>query len=359
MFKIYHKYIVTNFLKKFFLVSSIFFLLIIVLNIFEEISFFKDTNSNALLPFFLTLLNAPITLFEVFPFIFLISTQFFFFDIFQKDELLLLKNNGLSNFKVIKVLFTVSLFTGIFMIIVFYNFASGLKFFYTDIKNKYTDDNKYLAVVNESGIWLKDEINQSILIVKSEQIEKEYLLNLIINEFDIGFNHLQTIQSTRANILNKDWIIYSPTVTRNNISSKIDNELKLKTNFNRDIINNLFSNYSTLNILKLLNLKKDYESIGYSSDEIYIHLLKLISTPLFYALMTILASILMFNLKKNTVLFFHVLMGILISVIIYYLNFIFISFGNTGKIPPDIAVLLPIFFISIITIIGLVRINEK
>ncbi len=245
------------------------------------------------------------------------------------------------------------------MIIVFYNFASGLKFFYTDIKNKYTDDNKYLAVVNESGIWLKDEINQSILIVKSEQIEKEYLLNLIINEFDIGFNHLQTIQSTRANILNKDWIIYSPTVTRNNISSKIDNELKLKTNFNRDIINNLFSNYSTLNILKLLNLKKDYESIGYSSDEIYIHLLKLISTPLFYALMTILASILMFNLKKNTVLFFHVLMGILISVIIYYLNFIFISFGNTGKIPPDIAVLLPIFFISIITIIGLVRINEK
>ena len=42
-----------------------------------------------------------------------------------------------------------------------------LKFFYTDIKNNYSKDNKYLAVVNESGLWLKDEINQSILIVKA------------------------------------------------------------------------------------------------------------------------------------------------------------------------------------------------
>jgi len=37
----------------------------------------------------------------------------------------------------------------------------------------------------------------------------------------------------------------------------------------------------------------------------------------------------------------------------------FISLGNTGKIPIDISVFLPILFISIITIIGLIKINEK
>jgi len=51
--------------------------------------------------------------------------------------------------------------------------------------------------------------------------------------------------------------------------------------------------------------------------------------------------------------------GILISVFIYYINFMFISLGNTGKIPNYLSILLPIFFISIINLFGLTRLNEK
>ena len=104
MFKIYQKYIIINFLKKFINISLIFLFLIFILSILEEIKFFKDINVSFYYPYFLTFLNVPITLFEIFPFIFLISTQFFFYDLFKKDELNLLKN-GLSNFKLIKILF--------------------------------------------------------------------------------------------------------------------------------------------------------------------------------------------------------------------------------------------------------------
>ncbi len=359
MFKIYQKYIVYNFFNKLLFVTLIFFSLTIILNVFEEISFFKNTESNFLLPYFLTLLTAPITLFEIFPFIFLISTQYFFYDIFKKNELLILKNNGLNNLSIIKTLFIVSFVLGIFMIILYYNIASGLKFVYTDIKNKFTNDNKYLAVVNDSGIWIKDEINSSVVIIKSGNIKDDYLINVIINTFDNNFNHLSTIQSDKVDINNKSWIIFKPKITKANISEKIDDQIILKTNFDKEKINSLFSNFSTLNLLELINLKQDYESIGYSSDEILIHLFKLFSTPLLYSLLTVLASIVMLNIKKNQSLFFHVLLGILISVLIYYLNFIFASLGNTGKIPPNLSIFLPIIFISIITIIGLVRINEK
>ena len=71
MFKIYEKYLIKNFLRKFFLISLIFLSLIIILSILEEISFFKDLETSFLFPYFLTLLGAPITLFEIFPFIFL------------------------------------------------------------------------------------------------------------------------------------------------------------------------------------------------------------------------------------------------------------------------------------------------
>ena len=56
---------------------------------------------------------------------------------------------------------------------------------------------------------------------------------------------------------------------------------------------------------------------------------------------------------------FNIILGIFTSVLIYYFNYIFLSFGNTGKIPPNVSVFLPSFFLTIISIIGLVRINEK
>ncbi len=359
MFKIYQKYILKKFINKFFLISLIFFCLAVVLNIFEEISFFKNSDSNFILPYFLTILNAPITLFEIFPFIFLITSQFFFYEIIKNDEMFVLKNNGLSNLKIIKTLFFSTILMGLIIVLLFYNFSSKLKFIYTDIKNNYSNDNKYLAVVNESGLWLKDETEKSILIVKSKNIENNFLIDVVINEFNFDFKLNRTIQSSRVDISNKNWVIFEPTITtKNNLQNKF-NEINLTTSFDNDKIRSLFSNFSTLNIMQLFNLKKDYENLGYSSDEIEIHLFKIFISPYFYALMTVLSSIVMISVVKRSSIFFNIILGIFISVVIYYINFMFFSLGNTGKIPTEISVFLPILFLTIITIIGLVRINEN
>ena len=359
MFKTYERYIIRSFTNKFITISLIFFSLILILSILEEISFFKDLNTNFFYPYFLTLLSAPITLFEIFPFIFLLVTQFLFYDLFKKEELNLLKSNGLSNLKIISILFITSIAIGIFTVLIYYNAASKLKFFYTDIKNTFSNDNKYLAVVTDSGLWLKDEINNSVLIVKANYIKENFLREVIINEFDKNFNLKNTIQSEKVNIKNNDWIINNPTITINNISKNQEYSINLQTNFNKEKISSLFSNISTLNLMELFDLKNDYEKLGYSSDEIVIHLLKLFSTPFFYGVLTVLSAIIMFNFKKDRSLFFHIILGILMSVIIYYINFMFSSLGNNGKIPVIASIFMPILFISIIATIGLIRVNEK
>ena len=359
MFKVYQKYIIKNFLFKFLNISIIFFCLTIILGILEEISFFKNLEVNFLFPYFLTFLNAPITLFEIFPFIFLITTQFLFYDFFRRDELNILKKNGLSNINIIKILFFLSITLGIFTVAIYYNFASKLKFHYTSIKNDFSLDNKYLAMVTDSGLWIKDEINGSIFIIKSGFIKDNFLNETIINEFDPKFNLIQTIQSQKIDIQKSVWVIHGPKITKENITSSKFEKMYLETNFNYEKINNLFSNVSTLNLLELFSLKDDYENLGYSSDEIIIHLIKLFSMPLFYGVLTILSSIIMFNFKKDKSLLFHIIIGILMSVLIYYMNFIFNSLGNNGKIPVYLSIFLPMLFISTISIIGLIRINEK
>ena len=359
MLKTYEKFLIKSFINKFILISLIFLSLVLIMSVLEEISFFKNNDVNFFYPYFLTLLGAPITLFEIFPFIFLLSTQFLFYDLFKYEELNLLKVNGLSNLKIIKILFLTSFFIGILSVTIFYNFSSKLKFFYTDIKNQFSKDNKYLAVVNESGLWLKDEMNDTTLIVKANYIKDNHLIDVVINEFDNNFNLTKTIQSKRINIENKLWIIEDPIITKNNISKKNDAQLLFRSNFDTKKISNLFSNISTLNLFELFSLKKDYEKLGYSSTEIVIHLLRLSSTPLFFGILTVLSSVIMFNFRKDRSLFFHILLGILMSVIIYYLSFLFNSLGNNGKVPIIWSIFLPILFISIFAIIGLIRVNEK
>ena len=359
MFKTYEKYIIKNFLNKFLSISLIFLTLLIILSILEEISFFKNLSVSFFYPYFLTFLGAPITLFEIFPFIFLLSTQFLFYDLFRKEELSLLKVNGLSNLKIIFILFSTSILIGIFTVIFYYSLASKLKFYYTDIKNSFSNDNKYLAVVTDSGLWIKDEVNEDTLIIKAKYIKDDNLVDVIINKFDQNFNLIDTIQSNQINIYKKDWIIRDPTITKDNISKKKETDLVIKTNFNSEKIKSLFSNISTLNLLELFDLKNDYEKLGYSSDEIVIHLLQLVTTPIFYGVLTILSSIIMFNFRKDRSLIFHIILGIFMSVLIYYMNFMFSSLGNTGKIPIIVSIFLPILFISIIATIGLIRVNEK
>ncbi len=197
MLKTYQKYIIQKFITKFFLITFIFFSLTIVLGSLEEISFSKDLDINFIYPYFLTLLNAPITLFEIFPFIFLLTTQFLFYDLFKKEELNLLKTNGLSNFSIIKIIFLIAITIGLFNIIIFYNISSNLKFHYSNIKNNLSNDNKYLAMVTKSGLWIKDEVGEKKLIVKSRFIKDNFISETIINEFDKNYNLIRVIQSKK------------------------------------------------------------------------------------------------------------------------------------------------------------------
>ena len=100
--KIYLKHIYNIYISRFIIVTIVFSSLVFVLNILEEIKFFSDTEDvGVAFPIFLTILNLPSILYEIFPFIILITTQFFFMKFQDNDEILIFKNNGINNLKII------------------------------------------------------------------------------------------------------------------------------------------------------------------------------------------------------------------------------------------------------------------
>ena len=359
MIKVYQFYLIKSYWKSLFFVSLIFFSLSIILNIFEEVSFFKDIKVNSLYPVFLTLLTAPTIVYETFPFIFFISTQFLFIRLMDKEELDIFKKISLSNIKLIGILSISSFIISLILVTIFYNLASDLRFMYLEMKNKYSGDNKYLAVVTENGLWIKDEINGYTNIINAEKIDGKYLKKVTINQFSSDYTNINNIVADEINIENTDWLILRGSFSKINQSLKVKENVTFKSNFDAEQIKKMFSDLSSLNILQLNKLKKDYDNLGYSLTNINIHIQKLIAYPIYLTVMTIFASVVMLNIKRNKSKLFHIALGVLLSVLIYYVNYFSSLLGQNERLPEIMSIWSPLIIISLFCAIGLVRINEK
>ena len=356
--KTYIKFLLNLFNICFFKVFTIFFIIILITNVLEQIDFFKNLDLNFFYLIFLSFLNTPSIVFEILPFIFLLGTQVFFIQLIDKNELEIFKYTGLNNIKIVKIIGIYSFVLGIVFVVFFYNISSILKNSYLLIKNSYTNDDKYLAVITENGLWIKDEINNNINIINANAVNDQFLLDVSITKFNKDFEIIEIINSKKIDITTNRWKIFKPTILANNKQTEID-ELILQSNFNLKKINGLFSNLSSLTLIDLVKLRKSYVSLNYSVIDIDSHLYKVISYPLYLTLITIFSAVIMYSIgyQKNT--FYKITLGILLSVVIYYINHFLNILGANEKIPLFLSIFLPLIILSIINFISIIRLNEK
>ena len=356
--KTYIKFLVISFLKSFFNIFLVMLSLVFILNILQEIEFFSNKDVGSFYPIYLSLMSTPSIIFEMFPFIFLISTQFLFIKLFSNNEINIFKYSGLKNIKIIIILSTLAFAMGLVIITLFYNLSSNLQSYYLEIKNQYSKDKSYLAVINKNGLWIKDIINDEISIINSSKINNNFLTDTFITTFDKNYKLIRNIKSNKIDIRSNEWIINNATIFEDNTSNKIES-YKFKTNFNQKRIESLFSNLSSLSILKLLDLRNNYKLINYSVVDVDMHIHKIFTYPIYLMLMTIFSSIIMFNTKRFKSNTFKIVIGLFFSVTIYYIANFFNVIGTTEKIPLTIAIWSPLTILFILNFLMLVKINEK
>ena len=356
--RVYTKFLTSIFLSSLIFVIIITLSLIFILNLLSELDFFKEINIEIYFLLFLSILNSPSMIFEIFPFVLLITTQLFFIKLFNNNEIEVFKYSGLKNSTILRILSVNTILVSLVLITIFYNLSSNLKNFYLELKSPYTTDGKYLAVITNNGLWIKDEIDGKILIINASKIEKNFLINSFISEFDKNFNIQKNYKSNKIDISNKDWIILDAKIYENN-NYKIEEKVNLKTNFDYKKIRSLYSNLSSLSLYELYELRKNYIRLNYSVTEVNLQILKIITYPIYLLLIVIFSSLIMFNVKKITGNTFKITLGLFSSVIIYYLNNFFYVLGSTEKVNLIISISCPLILLALTNFIMISKINEK
>ena len=94
-----NKYLVSQFLKSFFNVVLIFIALGLIMNVFEEINFFRKFNVNIAVPIGLSFMVIPSMLINILPFIVFLSSMAVFIKLKNNRDLISIKILGYSNMK--------------------------------------------------------------------------------------------------------------------------------------------------------------------------------------------------------------------------------------------------------------------
>jgi len=337
--------------------TLIFFSLSFILNLFEEINFFKDYKVGVDVPILMSLLFIPNLVFNMFPFIILLSGIWFFLKIKKTDEIIALKAAGLSNLSVLSVPSFLSIVIGIFFITSLSPITSALVKKYESIKNTYEKEQESLASVTVNGIWIKEKN----FIIQSSSLDNKNLKNLTIYEFDDNFIFLKRIEADEADITNKTWILKNPIIINEN-GKKLhyeDEVFYYDSFYNVDKIISLYSNLDTVSFWDIKKEIKILEERGYSTNDMRAKMQRSLAFPFFLLGMVLLSGVFTLSSNFRESNWTYVFLSIITSVLVFYLNDFSAALGKTDKLPVELSVWMPILIIFIFNTVGIIHANQK
>jgi len=358
---IINKYLAKEFTKIIINMIFIFFSLGFIMNLFEEINFFKDINVGFYIPILLSSLIVPSLLYNMFPFIILLSGIWFFLKIKKSDEVTALKISGMSNFSIIIIPSLLSILIGIIFITSINPVTSALVKKYENLKGSYERDKEYLAAITENGIWIKEKNLEKNNIIRSSNLEGENLINVTIYEFDQNNNFVRRIEAKSANISSITWSLKNVKIINENGNILSENEKNLSYNSLYDLekIKTLYSNLDTISFWNIENEIKLLEERGYSTKKMETKLQRSFAFPFFLLAMVVLSGVFTLGIKSKDSNLTYVFIAIITCVLIYFFNDFSAALGTTEILSVGIAVWMPIIIIFIFSAVGVIYANQK
>ena len=356
-----NKYLAKEFIKIVINTSIIFFCLGFIMNIFEEINFFKDFNVAIVTPIMLSLLFIPSLLNYFFPFVILLSGMWFFLKIKKTDELTSMNVSGMSNLSVIIIPSILSIILGIFCVTALNPITSLLVKKYETVKGNYEKEQDYLATVTVNGIWIKERGLKANYMIRASHLEKENLMEVTIYEFDKDNNFTRRIEADSANITSLKWVLKNITVI-NSDGIMLTEPIKDPFYFSMYDIKKIKSLYSNLDTISFWDLEHEINLLkqrGYSTREMQVKLHRSLAFPFFLLSMVLLSSVFTLGttFKENN--WTYVFLTIISSVLIFFFNDFSAALGKTDKLPIELSVWMPITIIFIFSFVGIIHANQK
>lgn len=382
-------YIAKKYIKQFLQIISAFALLIFLINFIEIFNRNSSSYSSFYVQLKLAILAVPQFVNEISTSVILISAIICYFNLATKNEITIARISGLSIWHITQPIAISAFILGIFWVLVFQPLTTLSLNYIEKTESKIAKNNSENVVTqNSKGIWFRQEnldLKGQEIIFNSQNADKNDLIfyNNTIWFFDENGVFYKKINSTTMTLKDNKFILENaitnsliPSLnyeknqknfkqlskeSQNFINQK-SNALVISTDIDREfirkkIINNL-ENVNTFTIYQLPNLIKDMENSGLNSQKFKVRFNYLITLPLMFLAMSLIACFFGINHVRNHRAVIIIFLGIITGVALYIVSAIITSFGSSGLISVFASTWMP-SFICIAVAILLIYSKEK
>lgn len=355
-------YITRNYIISFLALLGIMIGIIFMFDLIELLRRASDKDLSFWLVFQMALLKIPEVSQRLISFAVLFSSIYTFWRLTKSNELVIARAAGFSVWQFLLPILIVAFGIGVLKISAINPVSAVFLSKFEQMENKYLKQHVDLIKYNETGLWLRQQDakeNKQIIL----HAEKFQPLTWTLSEVQI-FTLVDDLAVKRTDALTgylKDNIWYFKDVTHHNFETPPEqgDSYILRTTITPKEIEDSFASPDTISFWNLSSFINSIEAIGFPTTKLKIYQQSLLSDPLLFLAMVLIAASVSLRPPRKGRIFAIITIGIIIGFLVFILDNFLQAFGLTEEISPFVAAWSAPFITFILGLTTLLYLEES
>ncbi len=335
--------------------------LLSIIYLFDTVELIRRASKHPDIPMILVLQMGLLKLPEVgqvlFPFAVLFSAMFTFWQLTRKYELIVVRAAGFSVWQFLLPIAAVGLLFGVMQITIINPVGAVFVGKFEELERTYLKRQKNQIAVFREGLWLKQailiesddtyedksDLVSGYIILHAQKIQqpKWMLNNVTIFYFTDNNRFLQRADAKTATLKDNSWHLDDVIIHKASGSFVKESSYKLPTTLTRQEIEESFASPESMSFWKLPAYIRTLERTGFDATKLKVYYHSLLSQPLMFCAMILLAASVSMRPPRARGTFTMVATGVFIGFIIFFLSSFLQALGSSQQIPIALAAWSP------------------
>lgn len=338
------------FLNTLFLVSA----LLMVVYLFDTVELIrrasKHDDISAWLVMQMGLLKLPEVGQILLPFAILFSAMFTFWQLTKRSELIVVRASGFSVWQFLSPVLAVAFLFGVIQMSIVNPIGSLLVSKYEQLENEFLERRDSEIALFKEGLWLRQNAeddehisDDGYIILHAARIQQPdwTMKKVSIFFFEKDDKFVKRIEAKTANLLPGRWILHNAEIFEKQQDSIDVRSYELPTNLTISDIEESFSSPETMSFWRLPSHIQTLEDTGFDAARLRVHYHNLLSQPLMFAAMVLLAATVSMRPPRfrGAATLFGI--GIFMGFIVFFASSFLQALGSSGQMPVILAAWSP------------------
>jgi lipopolysaccharide export system permease protein len=341
-------YFIYRFVKVVAQVFAIFFGILMLTDMVEQLRRFSDQSISLTDAATLSLLNVPATLYLILPLIFILASITLFLALAKSSELVVVRASGRSGLRFLLAPVGAAFVLGTIAVAVLNPLVAATSKEYDLLYAHLARGEDSILSVNENGLWLRQggADGQTVIQAVRANLDGTRLYGVSFLVFDTQGNPVQRVEAEEAQLVAGAWDLkaskyWDLTAPNPEVTSEVKATATLASELTQDSIRDSFGTPSAVPIWALPDYIDKLERAGFSARSYRVWLQMEMALPLLLSAMVLVAAGFTMRHARFGQTGQRVLLALMAGFAIFFLRNFAQILGDNGQIPVYLAAWTP------------------